>query len=400
MSQRARVQPGVDVLLESRLDLVKGRRVGLVTNQAGVDSRCRSTVERLWRHPDLTLAALFGPEHGLWGAAQAGVPVEGGVDPRTGLPVYSLYGTTKKPTLDMISGLDALILDLQDVGCRYWTILYTMSYVLEAAAEAGIRAIVLDRPNPITGLYPEGNLVEEGFFSFVGDHPIPNRTGLTIGESALLFNEAFGIGAELHVVPMQGWRRGMWFDETRLPWVPPSPNMPTPQTALLYPGTCLIEGTNLSEGRGTTTPFELIGAPWLDASRLADDLNGRGLPAVYFRPATFVPTFSKHRETTCQGVHIHVLDREAVRPVRIGLHLLDACRRHAPGDFAWLPPSGGGPHFIDLLAGTDRLRIDLDQGRDPDEIWQEWSAALEGFLPVRERYLLYGGDHVDRDDVR
>ena len=303
--------------------------------------------------------------------------------------MHSLYGATKKPTFDMISGLDALILDLQDVGCRYWTILYTMSYALEAAAETGIQVVVLDRPNPITGLSPEGNLVHPDFYSFVGDHPIPNRTGITIGEAALLFNDAFDIGADVHVVTMKGWQRGMWFDETRLPWVPPSPNMPTPQTALVYPGTCLIEGTNLSEGRGTTTPFELIGAPWIDAYRLADDLNSRELPGVRFRPAYFTPTFSKHRDAMCQGVQVHVMEREAFRPVRVGLHLLDAARRQAPDSFAWTPPASGDKYFIDLLAGTDRLRRDIDAGRDPDDIWREWNASLSDFLPLRDRYLLY-----------
>ncbi|HLS91544.1 MAG TPA: DUF1343 domain-containing protein [Limnochordia bacterium] len=401
MPLHAAVRPGIDVLLDSRLDLVQGRRVGLVTNHAGVDQKCRSTVDLLWTHPGVRLAALFGPEHGLRGNAQAGVTVSDSVDERTGLPVYSLYGSTKKPSPDSISSLDALILDLPDVGCRYWTILYTMSYVLEAAAEAQIPVIVLDRPNPITGLHPEGNLVEEGFFSFVGGHPIPNRTAMTIGEAALLFNDAFGIGAELHVVTAQGWRRGMWWDETGLPWVPPSPNMPTPQTALLYPGTCLFEGTNLSEGRGTTTPFELIGAPWIDPYRLADALNERELPGVRFRPAFFTPTFSKHRDALCAGVHVHVLERDRVQPVRVGLHLLDAARRQAPSDFAWLSPARpGGRYFIDLLAGTDRLRRDIDQGRDPDEIWNEWNTALKDFLPVRERYLLYPEDANARSPAR
>ena len=241
-----------------------------------------------------------------------------------------------------------------------------MSYVLEAAAEAQIPVIVLDRPNPITGLHPEGNLVEEGFFSFVGGHRIPNRTAMTIGEAALLFNDAFGIGAELHVVPAQGWRRQMWWDETGLPWVPPSPNMPTPQTALLYPGTCLFEGTNLSEGRGTTTPFELVGAPWIDPYRLADALNERELPGVRFRPAFFTPTFSKHRDAMCAGVHVHVMERDRVQPVRRGA---SPPRRGAKAGAFRLRLAfagrAGRPNFIDLLAGTDRLRRDIDQGATP-----------------------------------
>lgn len=389
MGDRALVLPGIDVLLESEIERFKGLRLGLITHPAGVDRALRSTVDLLVRHPGVKLAALFGPEHGLRGDAQAGVAVRDRVDERTGLVVHSLYGAAKKPAPDMLSSLDALILDLQDIGCRYWTFLYTMSYALEAAAEAKIRAVVLDRPNPVTGLNPEGNLVQEGFFSFVGGHPIPNRTALTIGEAALLFNEAFGIGADLEVIRMRGWRRGMWFDETGLPWVPPSPNMPSLEAALLYPGTCFIEGTNLSEGRGTTKPFELAGAPWIDPYRLADDLNGRGLPGVRFRPAFFTPTFSKHRDELCAGVQVHVIDREKVQPVRVGLHLLHAVRGLHPGDFSWLMPREGGRPFIDLLAGTDRLRLDLDRGRDPDEIWQEWNASLEAFLPLREQYLLY-----------
>jgi len=389
MTDRAGVLPGIDVLVASEIQRVKGGRLGLITHPAGVDRALRSTVDLLWQHPDVNLVALFAPEHGLRGDAQAGIAVHDSVDERTGLVVHSLYGATKKPALDILSTLDALILDLQDVGCRYWTFLYTMSYALEAAAEAGIRVIVLDRPNPVTGLHPEGNLVQEGFFSFVGGQPIPNRTGLTIGEAALLFNGAFGIGADLEVIPARGWRREMWFDETGLSWVPPSPNMPSPETALLYPGTCLFEGTNVSEGRGTTKPFELVGAPWIDAHRLACDLNERELPGVRFRPAYFTPTFSKHRDNLCAGVQVHVVERETIQPVRVGLHLLDAVRRHQPSEFAWLPPPAGGRPFIDLLAGTDRLRIELDLGRDPDEIWREWNASLAEFLPLREKCLLY-----------
>lgn len=327
---------GIDVLAAEGFERLRGARVGLVAGAASVDRHLVSVIDRLIAADGVDVAALFGAEHGLRGEAQAGVPVDDAVDPETGLPVYSLYGQNKRPRPASLACLDALVIDLVDAGCRYWTFLYTMSYCLEAAAAAGITVIVLDRPNPITGSRVEGNLLDPAFSSFVGRYPLPIRTGLTFGEAARLFNQAFGIGARLEIVPCQGWRRTQWYDETGLTFVPPSPNTPTLETLVLYPGTCLVEGTNLSEGRGTTHPFRWIGAPWIDGVRLARELNGRGLPGVAFRPVFFTPTFSKHAGTLCAGVEPHVLDPEAFRPVRTGLHLLDALYRQAPERWAWV----------------------------------------------------------------
>lgn len=381
------VLPGIDVFCRNHRDLVKNVRVGLVTNLTATDASCVPTIDRLADDPDIRLTALFGPEHGIKGIAQAGISVGDDIDPRTGLPVYSLYGERKKPSAEMLAGVDVLMVDLPDIGCRYWTNLYTIAFVLEAAVENGKKVIVLDRPNPITGLAPEGNVVQPGFTSFVGGYPITNRTGLTIGEAARLFNDAFGIGADLHVIPVHGWRRSMWFDETGLPWVPPSPNMPSLDAALLYAGTCLIEGTNLSEGRGTTKPFEFIGAPWIDAYQLADNLNNQNLPGVVFRPVFFTPTFQKHQGKACGGVQVHVVNRSEIQPVRVGLHLLSTLYRHDRDAFEWY--GQGERRFIDLLAGTDTLRADIEAGRPPDEIWSSWNESNLPYLAQRQEVLMY-----------
>lgn len=346
-------------------------------------------IDRLREHPQLQVVALFGPEHGVYGHAQAGDPVDHFHDPRTGLPVYSLYGPTKRLTKEMANQVDVLIIDLPDIGCRYWTHLYTMSYALQAAAAFDLKVIVLDRPNPVTGEKPEGNLLDRRFASFVGEHPIPNRTGLTFGEAARLFNDAFHIGADLLVAPMEGWRRDLWFDETDLMWVQPSPNMPSITAALLYSGTCLIEGTNFSEGRGTTRPFEWIGAPWLCGDRMASRLNERNLDGVYFRPIYFTPYFDKHQGQLCQGVQIHVLDRDAVQPVRIGLHILDACYRESPDQFRWKTAHSSQHPHIDLLAGTDTLRSAIEANHNPDDLWASWNRQLDESHLQRASALIY-----------
>lgn len=384
------VLPGISVLLRERLQTLRGARVGVVAGPASVAPDLSHVIDLLCRAEGVQVTALFGAEHGVRGDAQAGVTVADETDPATGLPVYSLYGQTKRPTAEMLRNVDVLVVDLFDVGCRYWTFLYTTAYVLQAAAEHGKRVVVLDRPNPLGGTVTEGNILDPAFASFVGLYPIPIRTGLTLGEAARLFNTAFGIGADLEVIPCQGWRRTMDFTQTGLPFVPPSPNTPTPDTLTLYPGTCLLEGTTVSEGRGTTRPFEIIGAPWIDARRLADALNERNLPGVRFRPAYFVPTFGKHQGTRCAGVQIHIMDRAAVRAVTVGVHLLHVLRTLYPGDFAWRPPQReGGRYFIDLLAGTDRLRLDIDAGKDPDAILAAWEAERAAFEKTRAAHLLY-----------
>ena len=382
------VKTGLDVLLAEKLDLLRGRRVGLVTNPTGVTSDLESTVDVLHRALGVQLAALFGPEHGFRASAPDGVAVASGREARTGLPVHSLYGPTKKPTPEMLAGLDVLVFDLQDCGARFYTYTWTLRYCLEAAAENRLPLLVLDRPNPIGGEAVEGPVLDRRFASFVGDWPIPIRHGLTLGELATLFNRT--IGADLTVVRMQGWRRAMWFDDTGLPWVLPSPNLPTLEAATVYPGTCLVEGTNLSEGRGTSRPFEFVGAPWIDGEDLALALNALRLPGVRFRPVAFAPTTSKHSGSTCGGVQVHVLDRQAFRPVETGLHILASIKRLYTSDFRWLPTSWEGqPPHVDLLAGTDRLRQALDAGVPVADIVAEWQPGLAAFCQERAGVLLY-----------
>lgn len=385
----SRVAPGVDVLLAGNLAVLEGARVGIVAGPASITSSLANVIDALHADSRVRITALFGPEHGVRGDAQAGVKVADETDPLLGVPVYSLYGEHRKPTPAMLENVDVLVLDLFDVGCRYWTYLYTMAYVMQAASDQGKRVVILDRPNPIGGDATEGNILDPAYASFVGLYPVPMRTGLTLGEAARLFNAEFGIGADLHVIPCSGWQRGMWHDETGLPFVPPSPNTPTLDTLALYPGTCLFEGTNLSEGRGTTRPFEFIGAPWIDARRWADALNERQLPGVAFRPAYFAPTFSKFQGEHCAGVQVHIVDRTRLAPVEVALHMLHTVRE-LHSEFAWRPPyREGGRHFIDLLAGGAELRLSLDAGEHPNDILKRWAKTREQYDATRERYLLY-----------
>lgn len=383
------VRAGIDVLLDTQIGRVAGRRIGLITSPASVDSRLTSSVERLYRHPGVQLAALFGAEHGIRGSAQAGTAVATTTDAQTGLPAYSLYGETRKPTATMLAGLDALVYDLQDAGARFYTYASTLVHALEAAAEHGIELIVLDRPNPISGQTPEGTLLDPAYRSFVGMAPVPMRHALTAGELALLCNDALSIGAKLTVVTMDGWRRAMWFDQTGLPFVLPSPNLPTLDSLTAYAGTCLIEGTNLSEGRGTTRPFELIGAPWLDRERLARDLNALDLPGVRWRAAAFVPSFSKFQGEVCGGVQLHVLDRAAYRAAATALHLLETIKAHYPAQFEWLAPATGAHRHIDLLAGTNRLREHLDTGHPAAELIAAQDNDLRAYEQRIAPFLLY-----------
>jgi uncharacterized protein YbbC (DUF1343 family) len=306
--------------------------------------------------------------------------------------VFSLYSETRVPTAEMLRGLDALVVDLQDVGTRIYTYIYTMANCLQAARAHGLPIVVCDRPNPIGGVQVEGPMLEDGFQSFVGQFPIPMRHGMTIGELARLFNEHFGIGAKLEVVAMRGWTRGQYFDETGLPWILPSPNIPTLESAIVYPGTVLFEGTNLSEGRGTTKPFELTGAPWVDPEREAATLNGLSLPGVHFRPAPFEPTFHKFAKVPCGGCQAHVTDRRRFRPVEAGVALLDVFRRAGGPDFAWREPPYEYEHTIppiDILYGSASLRERLEAGVGAREIAREWEPGIAAFEPSRSRFLLY-----------
>ena len=381
---------GTDVLFER--ELLRGRTIGLVCNPASVNADLTHVADAAVRH-GVRIGALFGPQHGFRSDLQENMiesPHE--KDATRRVAIYSLYSETRQPTPAMLEGLDALVIDLQDVGTRIYTYIYTMAGCMRAAAKAHLPVVVCDRPNPITGVHVEGPMLDPAYASFVGEYPIPMRHGMTIGELAKLFNEHFEIGAKLEVVAMRGWSRAQWFDETGLTWVLPSPNIPTLDSAIVYPGTVLFEGTNVSEGRGTTRPFEIIGAPWIDPEPFAAALNARGLPGVQFRPVRFEPTFHKHAHTACGGVQIHVRDRNAFRAVETGLVLIDACRRADPQAFAWREPPYEYEAVkwpFDILSGSDRERVGISKGTDAREIASSWTAEIEAFQRLRQAFLLY-----------
>ncbi|HET9567134.1 MAG TPA: DUF1343 domain-containing protein [Vicinamibacterales bacterium] len=385
------VRLGSDLLLAS--SRLKGARVGIVCNHASLDRGFLHIVDRLAAAPDVTLAAIFGPQHGFRSDVQDNmIETPHADDPARRVPVYSLYSETREPTAAMLAGLDFLVIDLQDIGARIYTYIYTMANCLRASARHGVRVIVCDRPNPIGGTDVEGALLVEGFESFVGQFPIPMRHGMTIGELARLFNEHFAIGASLEIVQMEGWRREMYSDATDLPWVMPSPNIPTLDTAIVYPGTVLFEGILLSEGRGTTRPFELIGAPWIEAESFARQMNALKLPGAYFRPAVFEPTFQKHAKQTCGGCQIHVTDRQQFQPVLVGVALIAMFHQVDPARFAWRQPPYEYEHDkmpIDILAGSDKLRGQIEAGTSARDIAASWKKDEESFRKLREPFLLY-----------
>lgn len=387
-----RTVTGLQQLLADVRARLHGRRVGLVVNHTSVDPSLRFTPLRLLRS-GISVTRVFSPEHGLWGTHQDMEPVGGSRDPITGLPVISLYGseeTTLAPPEEVLADVDVLVFDIQDIGTRYYTFAYTLLHAMQVAGGLDVEVLVCDRPNPIRGVEVEGNLVAPDFESFVGRFPLPNRHGLTVGELAKLFVRR--APCALEVLPMTGWRRSMWYEDTGLPWVAPSPNMPQLVTALLYPGMCLLEGTNVSEGRGTTTPFEVFGAPWLDPLAVADVLRKARLPGLAFRPLQFRPMFQKHAGELCGGIQIHVLDRAAVAPVRTGLWVLSALRRTHPEHFAWRTEPYefvSDRPAIDLLAGTDEWRRGIDEGVAPEELLDRGRGQLEAFLDIRASALLY-----------
>jgi uncharacterized protein YbbC (DUF1343 family) len=374
----AHVVLGLESLLRERLDLLGDARVGLVCNQATVDHALRHAADL---------------QHGIRGDVQDNlIETAHGVDRQTGLPVYSLYSETREPTAAMLKDADVLVVDLQDVGCRIYTFVYTMANCMRAARALGKRVIVCDRPNPIGGEAVAGNVLDPAFASFVGLFPIPTRHGMTSGELARLFNEAHGIGCALEVVTMEGWSRAMWMDDTDAPWVMPSPNMPTLDTATVFPGTVHLEGTQMSEGRGTTRPFELVGAPYVDAEDYGRRLNDLGLPGVYFRPTVFQPTFQKHGGRSCGGVQIHVLDRDAFEPVKAGLAVVKIAHDMYPSEFKWKQPPYEyvfDKNPFDVIAGTSALREAMESGRSLEEMEKAWQAGTEAFRRQRREYLLY-----------
>ncbi|MFD8632978.1 exo-beta-N-acetylmuramidase NamZ domain-containing protein [Streptomyces sp. NPDC059533] len=382
-----RVRTGFERLAADGYGLLAGQKVGVVTNPTGITADARHLVDVLHAEAAVDLVAVFGPEHGFRGTAQAGGSEGAGRDPATGLPVYDTYDKSGERLAEVFraSGVDTVVFDIQDVGARFYTYIWTLYDCMRAAALAGKSMVVLDRPNPVGGRRTAGPVLERAQASFVGREPIALAHGMTVAELALLFNGEF-LGADpvrLRTVAMSGWRRGSFFGETGLPWVPPSPNMPTPDTALAYAGTCLFEGTNLSEGRGTTTPFEVVGAEGIDR-RWAEAANALGLAGVWFREAYFTPSFSKHVGKTCGGVRLIVHDREVFDPVRAGIGLLVTARRVWSG-FGWRED-----HWIDRLTGSDRVRTMVDAGAGVEEIAGDWAAGLARFEAVRGKYLLYG----------
>jgi len=396
----APVRLGLDRLLSDNLHLLRGKRVGLVCNASTVTADLEHAADRFSQHTEFELVRLFGPEHGLRGDAQDMIAVaEVATDPWTGVELHSLYGTSEaslRPDPELMADLDVVVFDIQDVGARYYTYVYTMAFCMEAAGKVGVPVIVCDRPNPIGGVAVEGNTVHEGFGSFVGQFPIANRHGMTAGELAHFFRDECGVSCELTVVEMQGWRREMFYDECGLPWVQPSPNMPTLDTAFVYPGMCFFEGTLLSEGRGATRPFEVIGAPYIDGQRWAADAHQRleaaGEVGVVFRPLVFQPTFHKHGGKPCGGVQLHVTDRRAFSPVLAATALLQSAWSLWPDDAQWrteVYEFVKEPIAIDLLGGSDALRREIEQGVPLSQVRARWQSEVQTFLEGRSRHLLY-----------
>lgn len=391
MTPSAPVLLGSDQLLAS--NRLHGRHVGLVCNPASIDAGFRHVIDRLITTPGVTVVAVFGPQHGFHAVLQDNmIETPHAQHPRYGIPIYSLYSDTREPTAEMLRDLDLLIIDLQDVGTRVYTYAYTMANCLRAARRHGVPVIVCDRPNPVGGMAVEGPILELGLKSFVGQFPIPLRHGMTIGELAGLFNQHFELGADLDVVPMTGWTRTMYYEDTELPWIMPSPNLPTIDSAVVYPGAVLFEGTNVSEGRGTTRPFELVGAPWIDADRLVDTLDRLKLPGVVFRPVRFKPAFQKHSREVCGGCQLHVTDRRVFASVTVAMVLMQSIQRQDPRAFAWREPPYEYEEValpIDILAGTERVREQMDHDVPASEIAAGWAPGIADFEETRRRFLLY-----------
>ena len=395
-----RVRIGLENLLSEHAHVLKGRRVGLICNATSIFPDFRHAIDALAAHPGCDLLRLFGPEHGLRGEAQDMIPVDGGeTDRRTGLPIVSLYGLDEealRPDPATFEDLDVVVFDIQDVGARYYTYVYTLAHAMETAAKTGTQIVVCDRPNPIGGALVEGNIVDDAYRSFVGRFPLPNRHGMTAGELAAWFKADQGIDCPLYVVPMTGWRRDMAYADCRIPWVQPSPNMPTVDTALVYPGMCFFEGTLLSEGRGCTRPFEIVGAPYVDgwdwAATTSADLHGAGYGGFALRPLIFRPTFHKHAELACGGIQLHVTDASEFRPVMTATALMKSAWALWPEDAAWRTERYEyveDPIAIDLLGGSAALRAEVEGAADLREIQARWDAESAAFRDTRLQYLAY-----------
>jgi uncharacterized protein YbbC (DUF1343 family) len=388
-----KVKVGLDVLLLEQLSMLEGKTVGIVTNQTGIASSGEHIVDILSSIEDLSIGALYAPEHGIRGDLPDETEEASYVDQRTGIKVWSLYGEHLKPTKEMLENVDVLVYDIQDVGARFYTFISTMGLAMEAAAEHGKSFLVLDRPNPINGMTIEGPVIEKQFFSFVGQYPIPVRYGMTPGELARMIK---GEGwmkdmdeLDLKVIPMKGWQREMWFDETGLPWIRPSPNIPSILTAVVYPGLCLVEALNVSEGRGTMRPFEQIGAPWIDSYRLAESMNSNRLPGIYFKPITFTPVslphvapWNKFRDQDVIGLNLIITDRDKLRPVRVMVHLLITLKKLYPAELELLKN-------LERLIGIKSFRQSIENLRAPEKILAEWEPGIRAFEKARQKYLIY-----------
>ena len=387
------VELGLERLLEEGHPALRGARVGLICNQASVDHSYRHAADLIHEHAEIQLRALFGPQHGIRGDVQDNMIETGhGMDRKTGLPVHSLYSETREPTDEMLNEIDVLLFDMQDVGCRIYTFVYTLANCMRAARRLGKKVVVCDRPNPINGVSMAGNILEPEYASFVGQFPLPTRPGMTVAELAQMFNDHFQIGCDLEVITMRGWKRAYWHDDTDAPWVLPSPNMPTLDSATVFPGTVHFEGTQVSEGRGTTRPFELIGAPYIDPDDYAERLNALGMPGVFFRSCAFQPTFQKHAGVTCGGVQIHVLDRNTFEPWIAGIAMAKFAHDMYPNEFRWkVPPYEYvfDKNPFDVISGTAKIREAFEQGTELDAIRKSTEKPLEEFKELREPFLLY-----------
>lgn len=384
----AKISLGIDQFIAKKLDLVKDKRVGLVTNPSGVNGNLLATSDILFNHPEVNLVALFGPEHGVRGDFYAGDKVGDEIDPKTGVIVYSLYGQNRKPTAKMLENIDVLMVDIQDIGLRAYTYIYTMAMVMEAAAENNKKVIVLDRPNPVDGETIEGNIVEEGFYSFVGLYPIPYRPGMTIGELALYFNAEYNINCDLTVIPMDGWNRSMYWGDTGLAWVPTSPHVPHWETILYMIATGTIgELHSLQVGVGYTSPFEMVGAPWINAEEYAEALNALKLPGIIFRPLHFRPYYSSFKDQPCQGVQLHITDHKKFVPYVTGLHILKTTIKLYPQKDLF--NESGRVRMFGLATGTDKFVKMLPSETTVPEMENMWQTELNSFKDKRKKYLIY-----------
>ena len=391
-----RVTLGLEKLLANPKKYLSGSTLGLVVNQTSLTSDGQFSIGQFHNNKSFKLKTILAPEHGVYGVDQDMALVADEIEPLSGLLVRSLYGTNTSsltPSSSLLDGIDNLVFDIQDVGSRYYTFIYTLANCMKTCAQSNTRMIVCDRPNPINGLAVEGNLVEKEFYSFVGQYPIPNRHGMTVGELAILFNEHFGIKCDLKVIPMEGWERSMWYDQTGLSWVSPSPNMPTLSTATVYPGMCLIEGTLLSEGRGTTLPFEQVGAPYINAEVFAKTLNKENLPGIFFRPQYFKPQFQKWSGEVCGGVQLHIIERNKIKPLSTSISVLFFIKKLYPNDFSWRtePYEFVNDRLaIDLLYGNSTLREAIEAGNlSIKKLESGWEEDIKVFSSQREECLIY-----------